>query len=405
MFNSLRQLKTQIWVLAAGFLLCQIGTGSTLFYAPIFFVNQVGMSAASVGLALGSASISGILGRFLGGTLSDSPRWGRKKTLLLSAAISLIGDLILSVTFNFPTLLLGNLFMGFGVGLYWPATEAAVADLTTPGERSEAFAIARLADSLGLGLGVVGGGILIANFGQYRALFLIDALSFLLFSIVVYITITDTKQLQQRQHETKEGWLIAARDRRLMTYICVNILFTTYISQTQSTLPLYFKNFVSNDGFSATIISGLFTWHIAFAALSQLPVARFLKRFSRINALGCSMILWGLGFSCIWLLGSATNYVLVLAILALSLLSLATVAYTSSASVLVVDIAPKSLWGIYLAINSQCWAIGYLIGPPLGGWALDQNPIIAQNFWLILALTVFIGLLILQFLNKMMTNS
>ncbi len=42
-----------------GRLLSQTGTDFTLFYAPIFFVNQVGLSATSVGIPLGSSQVSG----------------------------------------------------------------------------------------------------------------------------------------------------------------------------------------------------------------------------------------------------------------------------------------------------------------------------------------------------------
>ncbi len=70
-----------------------MGTGCTLFYAPLFFVNQVGLSVTSVGVALGSASISGIVGRIAGGSLADSEHWGRRRTLLLATAISAIGSL------------------------------------------------------------------------------------------------------------------------------------------------------------------------------------------------------------------------------------------------------------------------------------------------------------------------
>ena len=149
--NLLPSLDHRVWILAGGRLLSQVGTGFTLFYAPIFFVNQVGLSAALVGIGLASASVSGVVGRFLGGSFADSRFWGRRRTLLLSAAISAVADVVLALTFNFPTLVIGNLLMGLGIGLYWPATEAAVADLTTVEQRNEAFAVTRLADSLGLG--------------------------------------------------------------------------------------------------------------------------------------------------------------------------------------------------------------------------------------------------------------
>ena len=390
----------KVWILAAGRLLSEIGTGFTLFYAPIFFVNSVGLSSTLVGVALGSSSVSGVVGRFLGGQGVDSPLWGRRKILLASAAISVLADVVLSLTTNFPTLVLGNLLMGFGVGMYWPATEAAIIDLTTPSQRNEAFAIARLADSLGLSLGVVLGGALIANSGNYRTLFVVDGISFAIFFAIIYFAIAETYQFKP-QSVTNNGWLLAFRDRALMVYVAVNILFTVYLSQVQTTMPLYLKNFVrlSSGTVSEQTISSLFTWHIVFAAVCQLPVAWFLNRFSRITGLSCSLLIWGVAFILVWMTGTMPDNTLYFAIAALGAMSLGMVSYTPVASGLVADLAPESLRGVYLSINSQCWAIGYFIGPPLGGWALD-NPY-TNYFWLACAGSVVFGLVILQYLKRL----
>jgi len=32
-------------------------------------------------------------------------------------------------------------------------------------------------------------------------------------------------------------------------------------------------------------------------------------------------------------------------------------------------------------VNSLCWSVGYSIGPPLGGLALDASPATARLFW------------------------
>lgn len=403
-FFQVPQLDAKIWILSVGRLLSQIGTGFTLFYAPIFFVNQVGLSATAVGIGLGSGSISGILGRFLGGSFSDSPKWGRRRTLLLSAAISAIAAIVLSLTKDFSSLIMGNLLMGLGIGLYWPATEAAVADLTTTEQRNEAFALTRLADSLGLSLGVVLGGALIASSANYRALFIIDAISFIVFFVVIYFAIAETYQFQDHS-QPQQGWKIALQDRRLMIFVMVNILFTIYISQLQSILPLYLKNFVASGGFSTTTISAIFSWHIACTAICQLPVAQFLNQFSsRIRGLIYSLLLWGLGFILVWVTGVVSSNSLIWAILALSVFAIATNAYTPSASALVVDLSPPSERGVYLAINAQCWAIGYLIGPPLGGWALDHQEAIADGFWLVLAFSIVIGILILRVLARRLVH-
>lgn len=403
--SGILNFNFKVWILAAGRLLSEIGTGFTLFYAPIFFVNQVGLSSTMVGLALGSGSVSGVVGRFLGGQGVDSPHWGRRKTLLTSAAISVIADVVLSQTADFSTLVLGNLLMGLGIGMYWPATEAAIIDLTTPEQRNEAFAITRLADSLGLSLGVVLGGILISNSGNYRTLFVIDGVSFAIFFAVIYFAIAETYQFTSQSATAKDnGWSLALQDRALMVFVAVNILFTIYLSQVQSTMPLYLKNFVQADlgtGFSEKVISGLFTWHIAFAAVCQLPAAWLLNRFSRITGLCFSLLLWGLAFILVWVTGIMPNNTLVWAILTLGVMSLGMVTYTPIASGLVADLAPESLRGVYLSINSQCWAIGYFIGPPVGGWALD-HPQFTNYFWLICAASIFLGLGILRYLKHLL---
>ena len=404
MFSWLPQLNPQVRILAWGRFLSEIGTGFTLFYAPIFFVNQVGLSATEVGLALGSASISGILGRILGGLFSDSPKWGRRSTLLLSSAISAIASLLLAITVNFSTLVLGNLLSGFGTGLYWPATEAVVADLTEGEQRREAYAVTRLADNLGLGIGVILGGALIGSSGSYRLLFIIDAISFVVFFAVVYFAIQETYRPSPSREEIKDNkssmqrWAAALRDRRLVVFVLVNVIFTTYVSQIQSTLPLYF----SKTGFSAIAISGLFSWQMIVAILGLIPASRALRRLSHPQALCVSALLWAMGFILIWVTGVATKGHLAWAILGMGLFAIATVSYTPSASSLVADIAPVDLRGVYLSINSLCWAVGYAIGPSLGGYAMDQNPSVVYGFWLFLALSVMVTIGILQYLHRIL---
>lgn len=401
---KLPELNPSVWILAGGRLLSEIGSGFTLFYAPIFFVNQVGISATLVGLAIGAASLSGVFGRFWGGSAVDSPKWGRKKTLLVAASISALADVFLATTHNFPTLILGNLLMGLGIGIYWPATEAAIIDLTTAQQRNEAFAITRLADNLGLSLGVILGGALIAASGNYRTLFVIDGISFVIFFAIIYFAIAETYKFSPHHEPSHQGWLTALRDRTLMIYVLVNILFTTYLAQIHSTLPLYLKNFVTigglQSGFSEKVISGLFTWHITFAVICQLPMARLLNYFSRINGLIMSLILWGISFILVWLTG-IVNQPLIFIILALGMMSLAMISYTPSASAFIADIAPESLRGVYLAINSQCWAIGYFIGPSIGGYALDQSANFVMSYWLTCAISIVLGIAILSYLKKL----
>ncbi|MGD1702194.1 MFS transporter [Dapis sp. BLCC M229] len=401
-------LDKQIFTLAIGRLLSQIGTGFTLFYTPIFFVNQVGLSTTSVGIALGSSQISGIIARFLGGSFSDSQKFGRRKTLLLSSIISALASIVIAIANNFHTVIIGNLLLGLGTGLYWPATEAIVADLTVSTKRQEAYAVTRLADNIGLQLGVIASGIALNFTGAYRSLFIIDAISFLIFAVVIYLNIQETykpntSELQTDRRKSIDGWLEAFRDQNLIIFVVVNIFFTFYFSQIHTTMPLYLSNFASGN-FSPLIISTIFAGHTALTVIFQLPVARKLSDLSHPQALIISAILCGIGFIAI----DITNIVKIghifWATLALSLFAIAIISYNPSAAALVADLAPESLRGIYSAINAQCWAIGYLIGPPLGGWVLDGKEIIVKIFWLGIAISVGITIIFLQHLDRRMIS-
>ncbi|MDB9528160.1 MFS transporter [Oscillatoria sp. CS-180] len=402
----LPNLDRCVWILAAGRLLSQVGIGFVLFYAPIFFVNQVGLSATQVGLGVGSQSLSGLVGRFLGGSMTDSPRWGRRKTLLLSALISAIADGVFLLSNNFPVFVAGNLLMGFGVGLYWPATETIVADVTNDKDHNEAFALVRLADSLGLGVGVSLGGVLISTTQQYRLLFAIDGVSFLLFFAIIYSAIAETRPEQEGDRAFLQGWNVALRDTLLLIYVSVNIVFTGYIAQIQSTLPVYLNTFIAGqdgDGLSEATLSALFTGHVVLTALCQLPVARLLKPLAQPRALMISACLWGIGFTLVWTTGiKILSQSVVGAGLALAIMAIAVTAYTPIASSFVVMLAPEALRGVYLSVNSMCWAIGYFIGPPIGGWALDQSQQVAHSFWLMAAMSIVPVLAILYVLEQRM---
>ncbi len=396
------KLPRQIWILALGRLLSEIGSGFTIFYAPIFFVQQVGLSATSVGLALGSASISGIAGRLISGTYAD--RWGRKPVLLLSTLVLAIACFIFAATADFSTLIAGCLVQGLGLGLYWPANEAIVADLTIGEERRFAYAITRLADNLGMGLGIIAGGLLISSTGAYRNLFIVDGISFCCLFLTIALGIKETLKSAEKPIKFINGYATALRDRRLLVYVIVNIILTVYISQIQSTLPLYFSSFVPQAGargFNPQVISTLFTGHLLMTIACQLPILKLLRRLTHARSLMISGGFWIIGFVCITVTGTTDSYQLLWASLGLGLFALAIVAYTPTASALIADLAPSSFRGVYTSINSLCWAAGYAIGPPLGGWALDQSSQFVHNFWLGLAATVPIVWVILLWLERL----
>ncbi len=398
----LPELSLQVWLLFLGRLLSQVGTGFTLFYIPIFFVEQVGFSATEVGLGLGAMAVSGVIGRIAGGSLADTI-WGRKPTLLFSLVVSALGSLMLAGSTTYLLFVVANLINGLGQGFYWPAAETMIADLTTRQQRNQAFGLTRLGDNLGLSIGVALAGVLIATTAAYRLLFVIDAVTFLIFAGVVVVLVSETRPANFVSQGIISGWRAALTDRALLIFIVPNILFTTYVSQISSSLPLFFSQFLH---FPAPIISILFALHGIGIALIQLPVAHWLNHIGQIQALRYVAGSWGIGFVLIGIMGlisqSWQGGLIVISLLGLSWFSLAIVIYNPSATSLVVDLASSDLRGIYLSVHALCWAGGFALGPFVGGIMLDRPLMQANGLWLIWIGSLGIVLLLLNVLDRMM---
>lgn len=396
--------SAQVWMQAIARSLYQVGYGLMQFYVPIVFVNQMGLSAASVGLATGLGSLSGVVGHFLGGTLADDPRVGRKKTLLRSAGLSILAAIVLALVQGLPLLVLANLLMGISLGFYWTAADAAVMDATDSADRHQAFAILGLAESLGVGVGVLGGGVLLAWVAEARSLFLLVSLIFLVFLVLVQTmmqgTIDASADAAPTADSPQQGWRVALNDGRLRTFVLANVLFTTYIAVVNTTLPLYLTNFAAIGAVSsssAASVATLFTGcYVGIGAVAQVPIVQVLGSFPRVRVLMMSMLLWGGGFFLVW----AISVHSMSTIAALGVLSIATAVYKPFAAAIVAELAPPTLRGSYIALSSQCWAIGYFVGPLLGGWALDQSAAIAQYSWLGAALSTLAGLATLMVLDR-----
>ncbi|PSN19805.1 MFS transporter [filamentous cyanobacterium CCP5] len=404
----LPELRREVWILAAGQLLLFIGQGFTLVYASIYFVNQLGFSPTQVGLAQASSGLAGTLGRFWAGNAVDSTGLGRRGSLLLAAAIAGLASFVLAGAQTFPLLVAGNLLLGLGISLYWPATLSVTTDLTPPEHLTEAMALTRLADNLGLGLGALLAGQYLARSGSYPLLFIFKGVAYWLFGLVVFATIAETRPdelglVATGLGERLRAWGQALSDRRFGAYLLANIFFTTYAAQISSTLPLYLANYVpagnGDQGFSEAFISYLFVWHALLKILLQLPVTRWLRAVSHVNLLLLSLLMWTLGFGLVWLVGIVSTGALMVAVAGFAVIAAAEILYGPSASALVGDLAPVTRRGIYFALESECWSIGFLVGPALGGWGLDHPAILGTNLWLALVSSAAIAFMILIWLR------
>jgi MFS family permease len=394
---GLSQVSGQVWIQAIARGLYQLGSAVLLFYIPIVFVNYGGLTASDVGLAIGGGSLVGFLGNLLGGGMADSQRFGRQGTLIVSAVLAILTSVITLIAHDFRGLLAANILFGLSVGLYWTAADSAIMDSTTPEQRQSAFSVVGVMDNLGFGLGTLGGGLLLEVLQPKTWIFAASVFVFGLFLLLVAIAVIETRQPDLERPVLQTGWKQALSDGQLMTYLLVNTQFVMFLALVGSTLPLYFVNFL---GTSEPLVANLFTWgYVALGAGLQVPLIRLLAKFSYLRSLMLSMLIWGIGFGLIWVISASSSKLVWSELGVFAIFAIATIIYKPTSSAWISKLAPESLRGVYTAIAYQCWSLGYVFGPILGGWAMDQSRVVAHNFWLGVAVSTVMGVGILQVLD------
>jgi MFS family permease len=145
---------------------------------PVFSVYAVrypGASAALAGLAFGIYALTQSLAQIPLGWASD--RWGRRPVLLIGLALFALGSLSCGLAGNIFQLILARIIQG--TGAVGSVALAALADVTRPSVRTQAYTITGIAIGSAFMIGILGGPLLAAHIGLDGLFYLLAALALL----------------------------------------------------------------------------------------------------------------------------------------------------------------------------------------------------------------------------------
>jgi MFS transporter, DHA1 family, multidrug resistance protein len=176
-----------------------VGYGAFLGFFPIY-AKGVGHNDAQIGLIMGAQLTATMLGKPLGGWLSD--RLGRKPIILLGLALCAFMLPIVVLAEGFAALLLLSCIFGLGVAIVTPSTTALVADLAKAGRMGSAMGVFGTIWDSGEAAGPILAGFLIASISYFKGFLVISGL--MAFAAVIFaMTIKDPLQPSDRRAERK----------------------------------------------------------------------------------------------------------------------------------------------------------------------------------------------------------
>ena len=370
------ELPRSVQTLQLGGLLNALGNGLVFPFTLIYLHNERGIDLATAGLVLGTNAAVSLVAGPIAGAFVD--RVGGKRMLTVALGFLMLGiggyAFVETAWHGF----LAAAIVGIGNGAFWPSQSTLLSGLATREQRPTVFAMQRVTMNLGIGIGGLAGGLIAAE--SFRALFLLDALTFVGFASVLWVFVPEPRQPTARA-ERSGSYRDVFRHRVFMGLMVVNALFIAAGMAQLEVLPAYAKN---EAGIGESGIGQLFFINTLAVVLLQLPVARFARGHRRMTFLALLGLVWAGSWllvpaSGLWLSGGSAFVLLAVAI---ALFGAGECLHGAVQAPLVADLADHSMIGRYMAISALSWQVGFTIGPAAGAALLDTSP---TSLWIIAA--------------------
>lgn len=347
----LAALPGPVRLLVIGTLVNKLGT-FIMPYLTLVLRREFHLEPGQVGLLLAAQGVGSLAAILAGGLLTD--RLGRRLTLLLSlfgsGALAIGMGLAPSLS-TFALLLVG---FGFLADLYRPAASAIIADVLPPGRRAVGYAGLRAAVNLGFSFGVALGGLIADR--SWRALFFADGLTTVLFGVIVYCFIGETRPERTTRPETRATaeetpW----RDGVFLQLVVTSLAFTMVLYSFFTVLPL---TVTLAAGYPAAVYGGLMSVNGLAIAAFEMSIVNSLRRFRRLRVAGFGLLLTGLGFA-------LTGFVLHWAWFLLTILvwTAGEILTGPQQMAFVADWAPPEARGRYLSVYQATWSVSVIVNP------------------------------------------
>ena len=384
-------LPRPVLVLQGGDALNYFGTGLILPFEIIYLHMVRGFSTATAGLMLATVMGTAAVVTLPSGALLD--RFSAKRILLAGTVLNALGYGGLAFVDRPWQGFVCSAVGGAGFGLVGTSGQVLTLTLVTAEQRAASTALRRVAGNFGLGLGATVAGIVVAatdhHLHAFQALYIFDAVTFLVFALVVLVLIPDPGLADAPSaNDGGRGFRAVARDRLVLALIAGNLALVMIGGAFFSfILPPFAQAHTPVGPVGIGVVVFINT---AFIVVAQVPATRVVARMRRTHALFASSALFAIGLLAVLLATlthSTTAATFVLAGVAI-LIAVAECGQFIVLGPLVAEIAPPHLLGRYMSLYQLSFMVGVALGNAVGGVLLGTAP---DAIWwggaLVLALT------------------
>ncbi|MBI5351410.1 MAG: MFS transporter [Chloroflexi bacterium] len=392
------QYPRQYWLMITGIVISTAGGSMIWPFLLIYASGKLHLPLSSVAVLISVNAGTGMLSSFLAGTLAD--KVGRKVVMVFSLAMNGIAYYFLMRAETFPQFVMLMIFIGLSNPLYQVGADAMLADMIPSEQRTDAYAINRIANNAAFALGPAIGGFLAST--SYNLAFYGASAGFLIYSLLLFFLARET--LDKTLSETKTdalagqiqitaGYVQVFKDKKYMAFVSMIAIGLIAPSMVWILMAVYAK---TNFGVPESMYGWIPTTNALMCVFVQYSVTQVTRKHETLKVAAAGMLIYAIGAGSVALMTGFAGFWLSMVILTFGELTL-----IPTASKYVADIAPADMRGRYMSIYWLSWGLSRTLAPLIGGTLNDH--LFPQAIWiggLLIGLTSVFGLTVLKSITQ-----
>jgi MFS family permease len=414
-FADLREFDRAVFVVAAARFVNVFGSGIVYPFATLYFYGEVGIAFTLVGTGLFANSVATAGGNVVGGYLAD--RYGRKPVMVVSMALAAPTLAAYALVTTALSFIVAATAAGLAVGLFAPASQAMIADLTADENREQAYGLLKVASNAGFGSGFVVGGLLygITKTGVFVANGLTSGVVAVLLAVALpRVAVGGNDGVEETGETAKTGktgetretpeatiaetlreWGRAVTHPTILSLAVLNVGFAIAYAQMQSTVPVFAEE---TFGLTSEQLGTLYVLNPLVIVFFQLPVVSWVQSWRRTRGLALSVAFWAASFVAI-VLAHGAPFLLGVGLVGafLVLRTVGEILHAPLITALASDVGTVEERGSQLSVLEIAKRLGFGIGPVVGGAFFDYG--FEALLWpslVVLSLLLGVGVLSLE---------
>jgi MFS family permease len=373
----------------------------------IYAGGKLGLPLSAVASLISINAGVGLFASFLAGTLAD--RIGRKVVMVASLAMISVAYFFLVQAETYTQFALLMALVGLSNPLYQVGADAMLADMIPSEQRTDAYAINRIANNAAFGIGPAIGGFLAST--SYNLAFYGASAGFMIYAMIWFFfareTLDKTTSLKpasalaeqataENDAARSNGYLRVFADKPYMAFVALVAVGLIAPSILWILMPVYAK---TNFNVPEAVFGWIPTTNAFMCVFIQYAVTNQTRKFNTLPVAALGMLVYALGTGSVALMTGFSGFWLSMVILTFGELIL-----VPTASKYVADIAPADLRGRYMSLYWFGWGMARTLAPLIGGYLNDN--ISPRSIWiggLLFGLSSAAGLFLLNSLTNPQT--